>query len=69
MGKDYCYNSFFEGKYLYSHLLSGKFYSDGKLRYEGEFLYNKKWNGKEYDEMGNLLFEIKDGKKKKKRIL
>ena len=31
----------FEGEYLYSFKLKGKFYVDEKLEFEGEFLYNK----------------------------
>ena len=62
-GKEYYYNGKlkFEGEYLYSHKLNGKFYIDGKLEYEGEYLYNKKWNGKGYDEYGNIIYELNNG--------
>ena len=33
----------------------------GKLEYDGEFLYNKKWNGKGYDEEGNIIYELING--------
>ena len=51
----------FEGEYLYTQKLRGKYYIDGKLEYEGEYLYNKKWNGKGYDENGNIVYELKNG--------
>ena len=31
------------------------------VSFEGEYLKGKKWNGKGYDEKGNLLYELKDG--------
>ena len=31
------------------------------MEYEGEFLYNKKWNGKGYDENGNIIYELING--------
>ena len=31
------------------------------MEYEGEFLYHKKWNGKGYDENGNILYELING--------
>ena len=34
--------------------------------YEGEYLYNKKWNGKGYDEKGNILYEMVNGNGKVK---
>jgi len=36
------------------------------LEYEGEFLYNQKWNGKGYDENGNIIYELKNGNGKVK---
>ena len=33
----------------------------GKLEYEGEYLNGKKWNGKGYDEKGNIIYELKNG--------
>ena len=37
---------------------------DWKVKYiinDGEFLYNKKWNGKGYDEEGNIIYELING--------
>ena len=54
---------FFEGEYE-----NGKKNGEGILfngygiKFEGEFLNGKKWNGKGYDEDGNIIYEIKDGK-------
>ena len=28
------------------------------MEYEGEYLDNKKWNGKGYDENGNIIYEL-----------
>ena len=48
--------------FLYHSKLHGKYYYiDGKLEYEGEYLYNKKWNGKGYDEKGNIIYELNNG--------
>jgi len=55
----------YEGEYL-----NGKRNGKGKeyhiyhkqLMYEGEYLCGKKWNGKGYDEEGNLIYELKNGK-------
>ena len=47
----------FEGEYL-NGKPNGKgkeYYYDGKLCFEGEYLYDKKWNGKGYDENGNII--------------
>ena len=41
--------------------LKGQYYRHGKLEYEGEFLYDKKWNGKGYDENGNIIYELMNG--------
>ena len=40
----------------------GKKYYDNKLVFEGEYLNGKKWNGKGYDDNGNIKYELKDGK-------
>ena len=37
-----------------------------KLIYEGEYLYDKIYNGKRYDENGNIIFELKNGNGKVK---
>ena len=36
------------------------------MEYEGEYLYNKKWNGKGYDENGNIIYELINGNGKGK---
>ena len=54
----------FKGEYLYGER-NGKgseYFRNGKLQFEGEYINGKKWNGKGYDEKGNIEFEIKDGK-------
>ena len=38
-----------------------KEYLGGILEYEGEYLYDKKYNGKGYDEYGNIIYELKNG--------
>ena len=37
---------------------------NGDLVYEGEYLFYRKWHGKGYDENGNIIYEIKNGKGK-----
>ena len=54
----------FEGEYLNGEK-NGKgkeFYYNNHLKFEGEYLNGKIWNGKGYDIIGNIKFEIKDGK-------
>ena len=36
-----------------------KYYENMDVKFEGEYLNNEKWNGKEYDKDGNLIFEGK----------
>jgi len=55
----------FEGEYLYDFFLKGKYYIKEKLEFEGEYRYNKKWNGKGYDENGNLIYVFINGNEKK----
>ena len=31
------------------------------MEYEGEYLYNNKYNGKGYDENGNIIYELING--------
>ena len=38
------------------------------MEYEGEFLYDKKWNGKGYDENGNIIYELMNGNGKVKEF-
>ena len=51
-----------EIEYLYDYKLKGKEYIQGRLEYEGEYYDNKKWNGKGYDENGNIIYELNNGK-------
>ena len=48
----------FEGEYL-NGKRNGKqkVYYKGKLIFEGEYLYGKIWEGKGYDEFGNIIYE------------
>ena len=36
-------------------------YIKGKLEYEGEYLFGRKYNGKGYDENGNIIYELING--------
>ena len=56
----------FEGEYLYGFKRKGKLYINWILDYEGEFLFNKKWNGKGFDENGNIIYELTNGNGKVK---
>ena len=65
-GKEYNYDGklIFEGEYLKGER-NGKgkeFYINDNLRYEGTYLNGKKWNGKGYNIMGNIEYEIIYGK-------
>ena len=46
---------------MYYCKLYGKEYINRRLLYEGEYLYNKKWNGKGYNESGEISYEFKNG--------
>ena len=37
-----------------------------KLIFEGEYRYDRKWNGKGYDENGNIIYELINGNGKVK---
>ena len=78
-GKEYCYaymDTFrhleFEGEYLNGERNGkGKYYiRDGffkdRLEFEGEFRNGKKWNGNGYDENGNIIYQLINGKGKGK---
>ena len=51
----------FDGEYLYNFKLKGKLYQNEKLEYEGEYLCDREWNGKAYDENGNIIYELVNG--------
>ena len=40
------------------------YYLNGKLRFEGKYLNAKQWNGKRYIKNNNIIYELKDGKRK-----
>ena len=69
-GKEYNYlgKLLFEGEYLYNYKLKGKNYVNEKLEYEGEYLF-RKYNGKGYDENGNIIYELKNGTGKVKEYI
>ena len=54
---------------MYDYRLKGKEYINERLEYEGEYLLDKKFNGKGYDENGNILYELKNGTGKIKDYL
>ena len=63
-GKEYDYENgslLFEGEYLYDNQNKGKQYIKGKLSFEGEFFQGRMWNGKGYDEKGDLIYELING--------
>ena len=62
-GKEYWYGKLiFEGEFLNGERNGkGKEYKDGELKFEGEYLNGVRWNGKGYDENGNILCELKNG--------
>ena len=71
-GKEY-ENTFleFEGEYKIGER-NGKgkeYYWNNKLNFEGEYLYGKRWNGKGFDEKGNIIYEFNNGKGKIKEYL
>ena len=51
---------------MYDMKIKGKKYIKGRLEYEGEYCFNKKWNGKGYDENGNIIYILKNGSGKLK---
>ena len=53
----------FQGKYLKGKRNGkGKEYDDyGALIFEGEYLKGKRWNGKVFDNNGNIIYLISNG--------
>ena len=49
-----------------NYKIKGKLYINEKIEYVCEVLYDKKWNGKGYDEYGNVIYELKNGNGKVK---
>ena len=71
-GKEYDIygNLIYEGEYLNDDR-SGKgkeYYFNDKIRFEGEYLFGRKWNVKEFDQNGNIIYELKNGKSLSKNI-
>ena len=57
-------NLVYEGKCL-NGKRNGKgkeYYNDSKLKFEGEYLNNKKWNGKGFNSLNEVLYKLKNGK-------
>ena len=53
----------YEGEYINGKRNGkGKTFMQDDLVFEGEFLDGQEWNGKKYDENGNIEYELKDGK-------
>ena len=69
-GKGKEYNEYeeliFEGEYLNNYRLKGKEFLKNRLEYEGDYLSERKWNGKGYDDKGNIIYELINGKGKVK---
>ena len=56
----------YEGE-VFKHIrIKGRGYIKGILEYEGEYSFGKKWNGKGYDENGNIIYELINGNGKVK---
>ena len=64
-GREYYYNGkvVFEGEYVNGkrHGEGKEYFDNGDLKFEGEYLYGNIWNGKGYDKIGKIAFEIKEG--------
>ena len=53
----------FKGEYLNGKRNGkGKEYYNGKLIFEGEYLNGRRWEGKGYDNLKNIIYELKNGK-------
>ena len=56
----------FEGEIFNNIRIKGREYIKGKLEYEREYSFGRKWNGKGYDENGNIIYELNNGNGKVK---
>ena len=45
----------FDGEYLYRFIRRGKIYINENLEFDGEYLLGRKWDGKGYDQKGNII--------------
>ena len=63
IGKEYNIDNdlIFEGEYYNGYKRNGKYYINKILEYVGEFLFEIKWDGKGYDEKGNIIYELHNG--------
>ena len=65
-GKEYYPNNKlkFEGEYLNGKRngIGKEYYDNEKIKFEGIYLNNKKWEGKGYDLLHNIVYELKNGK-------
>ena len=59
---------FYNLQYLYDDPIKGKEYINNQLVYEGEYFFHRKYNGKGYDEEGNIIYELIDGSGKVKEF-
>ena len=61
---DYSGKLIFEGEYLNGkrHGKGKEYYDSGELRFEGEYRNDLRWNGKGYDQLNNIIYELKSGK-------
>ena len=46
--------------------MKGRQYIKGKLEFQGEFAFDKKWEGKGFDENGDIIYELINGSGKVK---
>ena len=54
----------FDGEYLNGER-NGKgkeYHVNGELKFEGKYLNGKRWEGKGYDPLNNIVYELKDEK-------
>ena len=67
-GKEYDsnHNVIFKGEYFKGHKKEGKEFINGRLEFEGKYLFDKKFDGKGFDENGNVIYELKNGNGKVK---
>ena len=57
-------NLIFEGEYL-NGKRNGKgkeYFYNGQIRFEGDYKNDLRWNGKGYDPLNNIIYELKSGK-------
>ena len=67
-GEEYDNNGkvIFKGEFFKGHKKEGKQFINDKLEFEGKYLFDKKFDGKGFDENGNVIYELKNGNGKVK---